>query len=203
MAGPVGVIRILAAKATAPLAAVGALLAVTGKPAFAAGMPQLDLRNPLTMWQVVWGAVIFLLLYLMLSRSALPRVASVLDARRSRIEGDLEAARSAKNGADRAIDELRRARRKAAAEAQANLDRVLHEAREEAAIRTREMNSRLEAEIATAEAQLAQERTRAMGALRVVAADTAQLLVERVTGQPAGRGLVETQVDTALAARTA
>ena len=101
------------------------------------------------------------------------------------------------------MDELRRARRKAAAEAQANLDRVLHDAREEAAIRTREMNSRLEAEIATAEAQLAQERTRAMGALRVVAADTAQLLVERVTGQPAGRGLVETQVDTALAARTA
>ena len=203
MAGPVGVIRILAAKATAPLAAVGALLALTGKPALAAGMPQLDLRNPLTQWQVVWGAVIFLLLYLMLSRSALPRVASVLDARRSRIEGDLEAARSAKNGADRAMDELRRARRKAAAEAQANLDRVLHDAREEAAIRTREMNSRLEAEIATAEAQLAQERTRAMGALRVVAADTAQLLVERVTGQPAGRGLVETQVDTALAARTA
>ncbi len=172
-------------------------------PAFAAGMPQLDFHNPLTIWQVVWGAVIFLLLYLVLSRSALPQVASVLDARRGRIEGDLEAARTAKTGADRAIDDLRRARRKAAAEAQANLDRVLQDAREEAAVRTREMNARLEAEIAAAEAQLAQERTRAMGALRTVAADTAQLLVERVTGQPAGRSLVESHVDGALAARTA
>ncbi len=196
-------IRLLCARAAAPLLSFGALLAVTASPARAAGMPQLDLRNPLTLWQVVWGAVIFLLLYLVLSRSALPRVASVLDARRSRIEGDLEAARSAKNGADRAIDELRRTRRKAAAEAQANLDRVLNEAREEAAARTREMNERLEAEIAAAEAQLAQERTRAMGALRVVAADTAQLLVERVTGQPAERGVVETHVDAALAGRAA
>nr|WP_321984805.1 hypothetical protein [uncultured Lichenicoccus sp.] len=188
----------LTAGAVAPLLLVGAWLAATASPARAAGMPQLDFRNPLTLWQVVWGAAIFLLLYLVLSRSALPRVASVLDARRSRIEGDLEAARSAKNGADRAIDEMRRARRKAAAEAQANIDRVLHDAREEAASRTREMNDRLEAEIAAAEAQLARERNRAMGALRTVAAETALLLVERVTGQPAGPGLVQTHVDTAL-----
>ncbi|WP_428377618.1 hypothetical protein [Lichenicoccus sp.] len=203
MRGATGVNRRLAASTTAPLLAVGALLAVTASSARAAGMPQLDFRNPLTIWQVVWGAVIFLLLYLVLSRSALPRVASVLDARRSRIEGDLEAARSAKNGADRAIDDLRRARRRAAAEAQANIDRVLNDAREAAALRTREMNDRLEAEIAAAEAQLAQERTRAMGAMRVVAADTALLLVERVTGQPARRGLVEMRVDAALAGRTA
>ena len=49
--------------------------------AMAAGMPQLDFSSPLTISQVVWGAIIFGVLYLMLSRAALPRVASVLHER--------------------------------------------------------------------------------------------------------------------------
>ena len=176
------------------------LLALAASRASAAGMPQLEFANPLTKWQVVWGAVIFVLLYLMLSRSALPRVAVVLEQRRSRIEGDLEAAREAKSEADRAVAMLRQERRAAAAEAQANLDRVIAEAREQALLRTREMNARLETELAAAEAQIGAERQRAMGSVRLIASDTAQLLVERVTGQPADRGLVEARVDGALAA---
>jgi len=180
------------------------LLAMATPRAFAAnGMPQLDFANPLTKWQVVWGAVIFVLLYLILSRSALPQVASVIEARRSRIDGDLEAARQAKSEADHASEQLRLERRAAAAEAQANLDRVVSQAREEAVIRTREMNARLDAELAAAEDKIAAERRQAMGSLRTIASDTAQLLVERVTGQPADRTLVETRVDGALSAGTA
>jgi F-type H+-transporting ATPase subunit b len=178
------------------------LLAAATPRAFAVGMPQLDFTNPLTKWQVVWGAVIFALLYFILSRSALPRVASVLEARQGRIDGDLEAARHAKAQADRAIEEVRSSRRAAIAEAQANLDRVVGEAREEAAKRAREMNARLEADLAGAEQRIAAERERALGSLREIAADTAQLLVERVTGQPADRRIVETRVDGALSGNT-
>ncbi|WP_428395443.1 hypothetical protein [Lichenicoccus sp.] len=162
--------------------------------AWARGMPQLDFKNPLTIWQVVWGAVVFAGLYLMLSRSALPRVAAVIEDRQGRIDTDLEAARLAKSDADRAISELRRARREAAAEAQANLDRVAAEAREAAAARAREMNARLDAELASAEQQIAAERKRALGSLGGIASETAQLLIERVTGQPADRALVERRV---------
>jgi F-type H+-transporting ATPase subunit b len=184
-----------------PLAAMSLVLAAS--PALAAGMPQLDFRNPLTDWQVIWGAVIFVVLYLLLSRSALPRVASVLEQRRGRIDGDLEAARQTKSEADRAIEALRLERRRASAEAKANIDRVVNEARHEAAVRTREMNTRLEAELAEAEAGIASERQRAMGSLRQVASDTAQLLVERVTGRPADRALVENRVDGLLSDRAA
>ena len=34
----------------------------------AEGMPQLDFGNPLTISQVVWGAIIFIVLYVLLSR---------------------------------------------------------------------------------------------------------------------------------------
>ena len=37
-------------------------------------MPQLDFANPLTTSQVVWGAIIFVVLYILLSRIALPKV---------------------------------------------------------------------------------------------------------------------------------
>ncbi len=180
-----------------PLAAT--LLTALAPGARASGMPQLDFANPLTKWQVIWGALIFLLLYLLLSRSALPRVASVLEQRRERIDGDLEAARRSKDEADQATDELRRARRQAAADAQANLDRVVAQAREEAAVRGRESSARLDAELAHAEAEIGAERRRALASLREVASDTAQLLVQRVTGQEPDRGLVEAHVDGALA----
>lgn len=185
----------------AALLPAGGLLLASGPHALAAGMPQLDFANPLTKWQVIWGALIFLLLYLLLSRSALPRVASVLEQRRQRIEGDLEAARKVKSEADHAIEALRQERRQASAEAQANIDRVVNQARDEALQRTREMNTRLEAQLAAAEAQIQAEQKRAMSSLRGIAADTAQLLVERVTGQPADRALVESRVDGALSSR--
>ena len=179
------------------------LLVASAPACLASGMPQLDFANPLTRWQLVWGGVIFLLLYLVLSRSALPRVAAVIEDRQGRIDGDLEAARQAKSDADRATDELRIARRQAAAEAQANLERVVGEAREEAAGRMREMNARLDAELSRAEARIGAERQRAMGSLRGIASETAQLLVERVTGRLADRSLVETRVDGVLSRHAA
>ncbi len=172
-------------------------------PAHAAGMPQLQFNNPLTTGQVFWGAVIFLLLYLVLSRSALPRVGAVLAERRSRIEGDLDAAKAARGEADGAVAELRRARRDASAEANNIVDAVVAEAREQAAAANREMNQRLEAEIARAEQAVAAARDAAMGALRGVATDTARTLVERLTGTAADDALLASKVDTALAARAA
>ena len=50
-------------------------------------MPQLDFANPLTIAQIVWLAIIFFTLYLLLSRWALPQVAEVLEVRLRRSGG--------------------------------------------------------------------------------------------------------------------
>ena len=68
--------------------------------AHAEGMPQLDFGNPLTTSQVVWGAIIFAVLYILLSRSALPGVASVIEERARHIASDLETAQAAKARSD-------------------------------------------------------------------------------------------------------
>ena len=81
-------------------------------------MPQLDFANPLTLFQVAWMAVIFLVLYFALSRWALPQVANVIEARGARIAADLEVAREAKTRADQAVVELTSATKQAHAQAQ-------------------------------------------------------------------------------------
>ncbi len=166
------------------------------------GMPQLDFANPLTKSQVVWGGAIFLLLYLLLSRWALPRVASVLEERTAKIAGDLDAARSAKASADAAVAELTDATQRARAEAQAEINRAADRAKEAAAVQTAELNARLDAQLASAEGSIAAARSSAVHALRAVARDTADTVITRLTGMQPDTATVDRAVTVALAARS-
>ena len=81
------------------------------------GMPQLNFSNPLTLSQVGWMAIIFLVLYVVFSRWTLPQVARVVEHRAASIASDLDAARQAKAEADAAMREATQASRKAHADA--------------------------------------------------------------------------------------
>ncbi len=165
------------------------------------GMPQLDFHNPLTKAQVVWGAIIFVVLYVLLSRWALPQVASVLEERAAKIAGDLEAARAAKANADAAVAELSDATQRARAEAQAAVNRAADRAKQIAAAQAAELNARLDAQLAAAETRIATARASAVGALRHVARDTADTMIARLTGAAAETQVVDRAVSAALAAR--
>ncbi len=182
-----------------PILAAGLLSLPTA--ARAAGMPQLDFANPLTISQVVWGAIIFAVLYLMLSRGGLPRVASVLDERAARISADLDAARAAKAKADADAAQALTARQKAHAEAQSAISAAVNEAKEAAAGQADVLNARLEKQLKDAEAQIAQARAAAMGAVRQVSTETAGLVVARLSGIPADAAVLDRAVGAAMAAR--
>jgi F-type H+-transporting ATPase subunit b len=167
----------------------------------AEGMPQLDFANPLTLSQVVWGAIIFFVLYILTSRFALPKVAEVLDERAARIARDLETAQEAKTRSDAAIREVAEAIAKARADAQATINNELEKAKQRAAEQAAALNERLERQLAESEAQIAAARTAAMGALRQVATDTATTVVTRLTGAAPDASRVEAAVRGALTAR--
>jgi|GEM_PF-77308 len=165
------------------------------------GMPQLDFANPLTISQVVWLAIIFLTLYLLLSRWALPQVGAVLEMRANRIQADLEAAQAAKAQADAAVSELTAATREAQATAQAEIAGAVATAKDAASAQAATLNARLEAQLADAEQRINAARTSAMGALRSVATDTASAVVSRLIGTVPAADAVERAVDGALATR--
>src|SRR5215211_7590775 len=69
--------------------------------------------------QLLWFALVFVALYLLMSRLALPRVGSILEHRRQRVEGDLADAQRLKNDSDAAIEAYQKALAEARNRAQA------------------------------------------------------------------------------------
>ena len=180
------------------LAGLALLLAAAGPEK--EGMPQLDFKNPLTLSQVVWGAIIFALLYLLLSRWALPKVGAVVEDRRTRIAGDLDTARDAKTAADRAVAELQEATRRARAEGQAAIAAATQQAKAEAATRNAAMDATLDARLDEAEQRIAAARAAGMSALRQVAGETAAAVITRLTGHAADSAAVDQAVSGLLPA---
>lgn len=167
------------------------------------GMPQLDFANKLLVSQVVWLAIIFFALYLLLAQWGLPRVASVLAERARRIKDDLDAARGAKQTADDAIAELNAAARHAHAEAQKAIAGAAERAKHEAVAHASALDARLKADLDAAEARIVAQERAAMGALREAARETTATLITRLTGLVPNAGVVIEAVDQALAEKGA
>jgi F-type H+-transporting ATPase subunit b len=183
----------------APLALLVALLLPAV--ARAEGMPQLDFANPLTTSQVVWGAIIFAVMYVLLSRFGLPKVGEVIEARARHIAADLEAAQASKQRSDEAARQVAEATARARAEAQAAINAALDTAKQEASAHIAALNARLETQLREAEAQIDAARMSAMRALREVATETAATVIGRLTGAPADQARLDGAIGAALAAR--
>jgi F-type H+-transporting ATPase subunit b len=132
--------------------------------------------------QLLWLALTFIALYLLMSRIALPRIASILDARRQHVENDLGEAQRLKDASDAAIA----AHEKALAEARTRAQTLANETREKAAkaaeARRKEVDAKLNAHIAEAEKTIAATRSAAMANVHRIASDTVPAIVERLTG---------------------
>ena len=132
--------------------------------------------------QLLWLALIFLALYLLMSRIALPRIGSILEARRQRIQDDLAEAQRFKDSSDAAIA----AHEKALAEARGRAQALANETRAKAAAaaeaRRKEVDAKLHAHTAESEKTIAEKRSAAMGNVGNIASEAAGAIVERLTG---------------------
>jgi F-type H+-transporting ATPase subunit b len=164
------------------------------------GMPQLAFGNPLLLAQVIWLLFIFGGLYWALSRTVLPRVDAVIEAREGRIAADLDAAQKAKQDADHAIETYREATRRARAEAQAKVAAAVAKAEAEQNQRTDAILARFNESLRDADRRITGARNDAMGALAEVSTETASALVRRLVGR-VDRGRVAAAVDAEIVAR--
>jgi F-type H+-transporting ATPase subunit b len=148
--------------------------------------------------QLVSLAIAFVALYVIVSRIALPRVGSVIDARQGRIEADLAEAQKLKDDSDSAMAAYQADLAAARSRAQA----IGAEAREKmnaaAEAERRTLEQRLAAKLAEAEKSIATTRAKAMSNVRGIAADAAAAIVQRLTGLSPDGKAVETAVDTSL-----
>jgi F-type H+-transporting ATPase subunit b len=133
--------------------------------------------------QLVWLTVSFILLYVLMSRVALPRIGAILAERSRLIRDDLAAAERLKEQSDAA----HAAYEKALADARSRAQSIANATREKQAREAEETQKRLEAQLherlAAAEQSIAKTRTAAMENVRTIAADTASAIVERLLGK--------------------
>lgn len=132
--------------------------------------------------QLIWFAIAFSALYLLLKRMALPRIASVIDERRDRIVRDLDAAERLKGETEKALSgyeqALADAKGKASGiskEAQAKL--MADVEREKTSVDTQ-----IAAKITEAETRIASMKSRALAQVNDIATETAGAIVAQLGG---------------------
>ena len=133
--------------------------------------------------QLVWLAISFALLYLLMAKIALPRIGAIFSERSRVIGNDLAAAERLKEQSNAA----HAAYEKALADARSRAQGLASSTREQQAREAEDMHKRLEAQlherIAAAERSIAQTRGAAMDHVRGIAAETAAAIVERLIGK--------------------
>ena len=159
-------------------------------------MPQLD---PSTFApQLFWLLITFGVLYLVMWKVALPRIANLLQERQERIDGDLERAQKLRDDAEAVLE----AYEKTIAEGRARAQDVLREAMAAMAKDSDDQHAALTGRLATqtaeAEARINDARDRALEDIRSVAAQTAQAAAGRLIGADVADDEAERAVAAAL-----
>jgi len=153
----------------------------------ATGLPQLDFSTFPN--QIFWLIVTLVVIYLILSRVALPRIASVLAERQGTITNDIAAAEELKLKAE----EAEKAYEKALADARAESQRIAAEARAEIQADLDKAMAKADAEIAAraseSEERIAEIRDGAVAAVKDVAKDTAKEIVTALGGKADARSV--------------
>jgi F-type H+-transporting ATPase subunit b len=135
-------------------------------------MPQLE-QFDTYLGQVVWLVLTFGVLYFILWKSALPRIAGVLQERQERIEDDLQRAETLKREAEAVLEAYEATVAKTRDEAQSILRASAEQFAEQAASRQEELGSQLAEAAAAAESRISEARHEAIANMRGIAGDVA------------------------------
>jgi F-type H+-transporting ATPase subunit b len=164
-------------------------------------MPQLDYHTFVP--QLVWLAISFAILYVLMSRVGLPKVKAALDLRRQRLTADLDRAAALKQEAEAALAAYQKALADARAAAQETLRQTGEKLAAEAAERQRQLAASLAEQIAAAEARIAAGKNQALAEVRGIAAEVGGAIVEKLTGSAPSAAAITSAVGRALDGRAA
>jgi F-type H+-transporting ATPase subunit b len=132
--------------------------------------------------QIFWLVLTFGILYFLMSKVALPRVAEILETRESKIDGDLKTASALQEKAKAAGE----AYEKLLSDAKTNAQGIGQKAKDAALTTADAQRKSVEADtaakIAQSESRILVARDKAMGNVASIASDTATEIVKRISG---------------------
>lgn len=143
-------------------------------------MPQLD---PDTFApQLIWLAITFIGLYIVMARVALPRIGNAIEHRRDRIANDLDQAQALKEATDRAIATYEARMAEARARAHDMNQETRQKLKDEVEAERARVEADLAEKVAKAEKRIAKARDGALVEMEKVAGDLAGDIVAKLIG---------------------
>jgi len=134
---------------------------------------------------MVWMLIIFGVMFVLFAKVFVPKVGGTIDGREGKIAGDIAEARRLKDEAEAQASAAAAETAEARARAQRMAAEAKAQAQAEAAARQAAEEAKLNEKLAAAEASLSAARDQAMGNVQSIASDTAEAIVEKLTGQAA------------------
>jgi F-type H+-transporting ATPase subunit b len=144
----------------------------------AQGMPQLDFATFPN--QIFWLVVTLLIIYFVLSKVALPRIASVIAERQGAIAGDLAMADELKQKAVDAEEAYNKALADARSEAQAIIAEAKADIQKELDVAIAHADAEISAKAAESEGAITEIRKGAQKSIQDVATETAKAVAQAV-----------------------
>jgi F-type H+-transporting ATPase subunit b len=163
------------------------------------GMPQLNPHDFAP--QIVWLVISFVVLYLIMSKLAIPAISDTLEKRQGKIQSDLDAAEKASEDTRSLVAAYEKRLADAREEAR-KLHRDQAEADSAAATaRLTELGDKLNGRINEAEKRIAGQRQTVLEGIEDMAHDIAAEVYGKLAGQPADAGALKAKVAAAKGGR--
>lgn len=155
-------------------------------------MPQLDVSTFTP--QLVWLAITFICLYVLMTTLVLPRISRVLAVRKDRIEGTLTRAQMLKTEAEAARDGYDKALSDARNKAHGDVTAAIERTKAEINGKLEEQAHTLAAKAREAENNLGQAKDKALAGVSDVAAEIAKAAAEKLLGGSVDAGKAQAAV---------
>ena len=147
----------------------------------AAGLPQLDIATFPS--QLIWLAITFAALFILMSRISLPQISQVLEERQHKIDENLKKAVSFKEEAEIAAETYTKAQAEVREEAYAIIIETHNRITDDMAMKQAELAEELEAEIKAAEEGIIDAKGIAMAVIADLATEVALNTTEKISGE--------------------
>lgn len=132
--------------------------------------------------QLLWLAITFGALYVLMSKVALPRIGNILENRKSIVDADLAAADASRQKTDAAIAAYEAALANARSKAQGIANETREKIQSDLASKRSAVEADLSAKVAEAETRIAATKRDALTHVDEIATETAQTVVGQIIG---------------------
>lgn len=148
--------------------------------------------------QLLWFAITFALLYYLMAKVALPRIAGILEDRRDRIASDLDLAESLKKDSEAALEAYEKALADARGRAGSIAEAARDGARQASDAKRAAVEEKLGEKIQAAEKRIGEIKSKALADVGEIAVDATEALVSSLVDVEIGAGEVADAVSSAI-----